>query len=154
MAEDIAVADITSRGRIEVLLRGGSEDQLRLLTRALSGAAIPSARLPENQPSPARLAVNPRPAQPVVPIWVQDINVAVARDLGVGVAGSLVASGRWPGMLLCPNDVTADALLTAAGDAPAYFLIQARTQSEVISAGRRLVAPLRMPELPEWVTQQ
>jgi alkanesulfonate monooxygenase SsuD/methylene tetrahydromethanopterin reductase-like flavin-dependent oxidoreductase (luciferase family) len=154
MAEDIAVADITSRGRIEVLLRGGSKEQLRLLTRALSGAGVLSAGLPENQPSPARLAVNPRPAQPVVPIWVQDLDVAVARDLGVGVAGSVVAAGRWPGMLLCPNDVTADALLAAAGEAPAYILVEANTKTEAVSAGRRLVAPLRMPELPEWVTQQ
>src|SRR5438552_8220295 len=30
-AEDIAVADLTSQGRVEVLLRGGSEEQVRLL---------------------------------------------------------------------------------------------------------------------------
>ena len=38
MAEDIAIADLTSQGRLEVLLRGGSDEHLQVLVAALSGA--------------------------------------------------------------------------------------------------------------------
>ncbi len=161
-AEDIAVADLTSGGRLEVLLRGGSEEQLRLLLAALSGAHLRfeggtlrvPARLDANQPSPNRLALNPRPAQPVVPVWVEGgVNAprAVRWHPGVTVPP---AAGRWPGMLLCPNDVQAGDLLQAAGDASAYFLVAAGTPSEAAAAGRRLVGPLRMPGFPEWINQQ
>ena len=169
MAEDVAVADITSGGRVEVLLRGGSEEQLRLLLEALGGAhmgfegdtlRVP-ARLEANQPSPARLALNPRPAQPAVPVWVEGIGAGLAAEVGVGVAATWTpgtpappASGRWPGMLLCPGDAQAPDLLRAAGHAVAYFLIGATTPSEAVSAGRRLAGPLHMPEFPEWISHQ
>jgi alkanesulfonate monooxygenase SsuD/methylene tetrahydromethanopterin reductase-like flavin-dependent oxidoreductase (luciferase family) len=168
MAEDIAVADITSGGRIEVLLRGGSEDQLRLLVEALSGAHLRfdvgslrvPAQLADNQPSPNRLALNPRPAQPVVPIWVEDGGAQVANRTGVGVAarwrkgiGAPAPVGRWPGMLLCPGDVAPEDLLDAAGDATAYFVVEASTPAEAASASRRLVGPLRMPDFPGWISR-
>lgn len=168
-AEDIAVADIASRGRIEVLLRGGSAEQRRLLLEALGGAHLRfegeslrvPARLDANQPVPERLALNPRPLQPVIPVWVEDADENEARSLGVGIATSWRSRttapptlGRWPGMLLCPADVAAEHLLHAAGHAAAYFLISARTAEDVATAGRRLVGPLRMPDFPEWINKQ
>jgi alkanesulfonate monooxygenase SsuD/methylene tetrahydromethanopterin reductase-like flavin-dependent oxidoreductase (luciferase family) len=172
LAEDIAVADLTSGGRIEVLLRvadGWFEEHLRALASALSGAHIKwrsehlriPAGLDANQPVPERLALNPRPAQPVVPIWVEASQQWIeqaARDIGFGVATRWrhdsklpAAAGRWPGMLLCPADAAPSALLDAAGDAAGYFLISAQTVDEVKEAGRRLAGTLRMPEFPEWV---
>jgi len=168
LAEDIAVADITSGGRIEVVLRGGSEEQLRLLVEALSGAHLrfdgASLRVPaqlgDNQPSPDRLALNPRPAQPVVPIWVEDAEAPLADRIGIGIAvrwrkgvAAPAPVGRWPGMLLCPGDVAPDDLLDAAGDAAAYFVVEAGTSAETASVGRRLVGPLRMPDFPAWITR-
>jgi hypothetical protein len=167
-AEDIAVADIASRGRVEVLLRGGSSEQRRLLVEALSGAHLRfdgealqvPARLEANQPTPERLALNPRPLQPVVPVWVEDVDEDEARALGTGIArrwrpgAAPPAVGRWPGMVLCPGEVAADHLLRAAGDAAPYFLVGAVTPDEVVSTGRRLVGPLRMPGFPDWINQQ
>ena len=68
MAEDIAIADLTSQGRLEVLLRGGSDEHLQVLVAALSGAHLRfdgrelrvPARLDVNQPVPATLSLNPR----------------------------------------------------------------------------------------------
>ena len=169
MAEDIAIADLTSHGRVEVLLRGAPEEHVRLVLAALSGAHMridgPTLRVPArleaNQPAPDALALNPRPAQAVVPVWVDEAMQAIGRDLGVGVAAAWRAgtpapapSGRWPGMLLCPGDVAAGDLLRAAGEAAAYFLVGASSTENVRSAGRRLVGPLRMPGFPEWINQQ
>jgi alkanesulfonate monooxygenase SsuD/methylene tetrahydromethanopterin reductase-like flavin-dependent oxidoreductase (luciferase family) len=165
LAEDIAVADLTSGGRIEVLLRGGTEEQLRLLVDALSGAHLRfegetlrvPARLADNQPSPQSLALNPRPAQPVVPLWLQDGGAQAVRA-GVGMAvrwskgmRAPAPAGRWPAMLVCPGDVAAEDLLAAAGGAAAYFVVAATSPQEAASAGRRLVGPLRMPEFPAWI---
>ena len=169
MAEDIAIADITSQGRIEVLLRGGSVEQVQLLVAALSGAHLqfrgPTLRVPAhleaNQPAPERLALNPAPAQPAVPIWVEGALSGHSQDLGVGTAaqwaGGVAApapTGRWPGLLLCPGDSQADELLRSAGAEPAYFLVSAVTPEDVVSIGRRLVGPLRMPEFPDWIGAQ
>lgn len=187
LAEDIAVADLTCQGRIEVLLRfsakgapgydapnqrGWFEEFLTVLAAALSGAHVQfsgehlrvPARLEANQPAPARLALNPRPAQPAVPIWVVSEDAwmqHLARELGFGVAahfkpGAAVpaATGRWPGMLLCPMDVEASDLLAAAGETAGYFVVAAITPGEVISAGRRLAGPLRMPDFPGWINQE
>ena len=178
LAEDIAVADITSQGRLEVLLRvspGAStylEEFLRVLAAALSGAHIQfdgehlrvPARLAANQPVPERLALNPRPAQPAVPIWVEAPEgsiVKLARELGFGIAerfqrGAAVpgATGRWPGMLLCGADAGPTELLAAAGDSAGYFVVAADTAEEIASAGRRLSGPLRMPGFPAWINQQ
>ncbi|MDQ2942536.1 MAG: LLM class flavin-dependent oxidoreductase [Candidatus Dormibacteraeota bacterium] len=184
LAEDIAIADLTSRGRIEVLLRfsieaasrykaptqrGWLDEFIRVLAAALSGAHIQwngehlqvPARIETNQPTPQRLALNPRPAQPAVPVWIESSETwmeNLARELGFGMAthfgpGATVpaATGRWPGMLLCPADVAADDLLVAAGDSAGYFVVAAETPEEVASAGRRLAGPLRMPEFPTWV---
>ncbi len=184
LAEDVAVADITSQGRIEVLLRlatsassryespadrGWFEEHLHVLAAALSGAHLQwtsehlrvPARIEANQPAPARLALNPRPAQPAVPIWVdatEDWMADLARTLGFGVAarwssGAAVpaATGRWPGMTLCAADVEPGELLTAAGEGAGYFVVAADTPQEVASVGRRLAGPLRMPDFPEWI---
>jgi len=175
LAEDIAVADLTSQGRLEVLLRVPPEastyleEFLKVLAAALSGAHIQfdgehlqvPARLAANQPVPERLALNPRPAQPAVPIWVEaneDSIVKLARELGFGIAAKFQrraavpdATGRWPGMLLCGADVGPNELLAAAGDGAGYFVVAADTLEEVASAGRRLVGPLRMPAFPSWI---
>jgi Luciferase-like monooxygenase len=163
-AEDIAVADIASQGRLEVLLRGGSDEELRLLVDAIGGAHLQfdgdqlrvPARLDANQPSPSKLALNPRPAQPAVPLWVEDIDPQAAALLGVGVATSWRrkvphVARPWPPMLLCPGDIRADELVQAAGGRAAYFLIGASTPAAVAEAGRRLMGPLRMPEFPDWI---
>jgi len=184
LAEDIAVADLTCQGRIEVLLRltnpasdryaapasrAALEEHVTVLGQALSGAHIQwngehlrvPGRLDANQPTPERLALNPRPAQPVVPVWVETVEpwmAELARNLGFGVAvrwgaGAEVpaASGRWPGMLLCPADAQAAPLLAAVGEGAGYFLVAATTPEQVAAAGRRLAGPLRMPGFPAWV---
>lgn len=187
LAEDIAIADLTSQGRIEVLLRlntkasarygtpaqrGWFEEHVQVLSAALSGAHIRwtgehlrvPARIDANQPAPERLALNPRPAQPVVPVWLESSETwmhELAYRLGFGVAvpwtrGAKVpaAAGRWPGMLLCPANVGPDDLLMASGESAGYFLVAAETAEEVTAAGRRLAGPLRMPDFPQWVNQQ
>ena len=168
-AEDIAVADLASGGRLEVVLRGGGLDEMRLLTAALSGAHLRfdagglrvPARLDANVNVPDRLALNPRPAQAVVPVWVLDGDGRAAAALGLGRAETWRgprpvpgASGRWPGMALCPEDVDPAALLEAAGDEAAYYLVDARTPEAVERSGRRLAGPLRMPAFPGWINQQ
>lgn len=157
-AEDIAVSDIASRGRLEVLLRGGTEEQVRLLTDALGGAHLrfdgPTLRVPArleaNEPVPEAIALNPRPLQPAVPMWVEGVD-AVRWQKGVAPPKT---SHRWPPMLLCPGDVAADALLAATEGAATYFLVDARNPQDVAAAGRQLVGPLRMPAFPEWVLHQ
>jgi len=186
MAEDIAIADLSTQGRIEVLLRlsspaasrygasaerGWFEEHLTVLALALSGAHVQwngehlrvPAQIDANQPAPTRLALNPTPAQPAVPIWVESSAgwmEDLARTLGFGVAAPWrpagkvpPATGRWPGMALCPGDALAEDLLHAAGDGPGYFLVTARTSQEVAAAGRRLAGPLRMPEFPSWINE-
>lgn len=184
LAEDIAIADLASQGRIEVLLRlttgassryGSSteqtwfEEQLQVLAAALSGAHIQwsgehlhvPARIGANQPAPERLALNPRPAQPSVPIWIESSARWIddlARRFGFGVSERLghgvevpPPTGRCPGMLLCPPDVEPQELLDAAGDGAGYFVIAAQTPDEVVRAGRRLAGAIRMPDFPEWI---
>ncbi len=184
LAEDIAVADLTSQGRIEIVLRaatsasaryeasrerGWLEEHIQVLALALSGAHIKwsgehlrvPASIAANQPAPSQLALNPRPAQPAVPIWFESSETwteQLARRLGFGVAarweaGAKVpaATGRWPGMLLCPAEVEPIDLLSAAGEGAGYFVIAARNPREAAVAGRRLSGPLRMPEFPDWI---
>jgi len=185
LAEDIAVADLATGGRIEVLLRlpkpdasqrygtrmdrVGVREHLSVLAAALGGAHLSfkgsrlriPAGLDANQPAPKRLAVNPGPAQPAVPVWVelQDEWIAdVATRLGFGLAVSWssglrppAAVGRWPVVVLCGEDVPAAALLEAAGEGSAYFLVKAATPESAAAAGRRLAGPLRMPDFPDWV---
>jgi alkanesulfonate monooxygenase SsuD/methylene tetrahydromethanopterin reductase-like flavin-dependent oxidoreductase (luciferase family) len=187
LAEDIAIADLTSQGRIEVLLRfsteaasrygsrterGWFDEFLKVLAVALSGAhfqwngaylRVP-ARIEANQPAPERLALNPVPMQPAVPIWVQSPETwmaELAADHGFGVAlhfkaGVKVpaANGRWTGMLLCPSDVQPADALAAVGEGGAYFIVAAETPAEVASVGRRLAGPLRMPDFPAWINEQ
>jgi alkanesulfonate monooxygenase SsuD/methylene tetrahydromethanopterin reductase-like flavin-dependent oxidoreductase (luciferase family) len=117
LAEDIAIADLTSQGRIEVLLRffspeatsryGAStarewcDDFLNVLALALSGAHFQwngkhlnvPARIEANQPAPERLALNPATAQPAVPTWIQapDMWMAdLAREQGFGLARNFI----------------------------------------------------------------
>jgi alkanesulfonate monooxygenase SsuD/methylene tetrahydromethanopterin reductase-like flavin-dependent oxidoreductase (luciferase family) len=186
LAEDIAIADLTSQGRIEVLLRfdteamtrygtptqrGWFEEHVQVLGAALSGAHIQwsgehlrvPARIGANQPAPERLALNPRPAQPVVPIWLESSETwmhELAYRLGFGVAvqgtrgaGVPAAAGRLPGMLLCPANVDPNDLLTSSGEGAGYFLVAAETAEEVTAAGRRLAGPLRMPGFPAWINE-
>jgi len=177
VAEDIAVADLTCGGRLEVLLRPAHDDpgvvkeHMHVLAAALSGAHIQweglhlrvPGRLADNGPVPQRLALNPRPAQPVVPIWVLDHHsewAAVADPLGFGVASRWrhgltfgPARSRLPRAVLCPSTVEAEELLAAAGDQAGYFIVDAGTPVEVRTTGRRLAAPLRMPEFPAWVNE-
>jgi alkanesulfonate monooxygenase SsuD/methylene tetrahydromethanopterin reductase-like flavin-dependent oxidoreductase (luciferase family) len=187
LAEDIAIADLTSQGRIEVLLRISTaaasryeapmqpawlEDFLNVLADALSGAHLQfngehlrvPARIEANQPAPERLALNPRPAQPVVPVWIDSSEPTLedlARHLGFGVAtqfkrGAAVpsATGRWPGMLLCPAGAQPNDLLLAAGESAGYFIVAADTPADVVAAGGRLAGPLRMPDFPKWINEQ
>jgi luciferase-like monooxygenase len=151
-AEDIAVADVASGGRIEVLLRGGTGEQIGLLVDALSGAHIRfegdprvPARLEENQPAPSSLALNPRPAQPAVPMWIEGVDA-------VEWLGEVPQTARpWPPIVMCRPGVPAADLLRAAGGRAAYFLVAADSTKQVAEAGRRLVGPLRMPEFPDWI---
>lgn len=187
LAEDIAIADLTAQGRIEVLLRFSPVAALRyeaptqpawhgefleVLAAALSGAHLQfngehlrvPARVEANQPAPQRLALNPRPAQPAVPVWVESPEAStehLARELGFGVATQFkaraavpAATGRWPGILLCPADVQPDDLLLAAGESVGYFVVAVDTPEQAAAAGRRLAGPLRMPDFPQWINQQ
>jgi len=175
LAEDIAVADITSAGRLEVMLRAANDDpevikeHLHVLSSALAGAHIQweglhlriPARLADNGAVPQRLAVNPPPVQPVVPAWILDQAdewSSLADRLGFGIASpwhaglSIPASrSRLLRAVLCAQYVEPAALLSAAGEEAAYFVVSASTPADVIDAGRRLVGPLRMPEFPDWV---
>jgi len=177
LAEDIAVADLTCAGRLEVLLRPAHDDpgvvkeHMHVLTAALSGAHIQweglhlrvPGRLADNGPVPQRLALNPRPAQPAVPIWVLDDQsewAGVADPLGFGMASRWhhgltfgAARSRLPRAVLCPNTVEAGELIEAAGDQAGYFIVEAGTPVEVRTAGRRLAGPLRMPGFPGWVNE-
>lgn len=187
LAEDIAIADLTAQGRIEVLLRFPTEaasryeaptqrawleEFLKVLAAALSGAHVQfngehlrvPGRVEANQPVPERLALNPRPAQPAVPIWVASPEASsedFARELGFGVAtrfargsGVPAATGRWPGMLLCPADVQPNDLLLAAGESVGYFVVAADNLEDVVASGRRLAGPMRMPDFPPWIREQ
>ena len=175
LAEDIAVADITCAGRLEVMLRAAHEEpdvvkeHMHVLALALSGAHVQweglhlrvPARLADNGPVPERLALNPRPLQPAVPVWVLDRQsewTGIAEQLGFGVAlpwhtGLAFGPSRWrlPRAVLCPSSVASEDLLAAAGDQAGYFIVDAGTPVEVRAAGRRLAGPLRMPDFPDWV---
>jgi hypothetical protein len=177
LAEDIAVADITTAGRLEVMLRPAHDDpdvvkeHMHVLAAALSGAHIQweglhlrvPARLADNGPVPQRLALNPGPAQPAVPVWVLDRQsewTSIADPLGFGMAWRWrhgLAFGptrsRLPRAILCPNTVEPADLLAAAGDQPGYFIVEAATPGEVRTTGRRLVGPLRMPDFPAWINE-
>ena len=165
IAEDIAVADLTCGGRLEVLLRPAHEDpgvvkeHMQVLAAALSGAHIQweglhlrvPARLADNGQVPQRLALNPRPMQPAVPAWVLDAeraSFASARRWSAGM--SIGRRLHLPELVLCPARVEASELLEAAGEEPAYFVIAADSPAEARAAGRRLAGPLRMPEFPDW----
>jgi alkanesulfonate monooxygenase SsuD/methylene tetrahydromethanopterin reductase-like flavin-dependent oxidoreductase (luciferase family) len=167
LAEDIAVADLTCAGRLEVLLRPAHDDpgvvkeHLHVLAAALSGAHIQweglhlrvPARLADNGPVPQRLALNPRPMQPAVPAWVLDAERASFASARRWSAGMRIGRrSHLPELVLCRPSVEASELLEAAGEEPAYFLIAAATPTEVRAAGRRLAGPLRMPEFPDWVS--
>jgi alkanesulfonate monooxygenase SsuD/methylene tetrahydromethanopterin reductase-like flavin-dependent oxidoreductase (luciferase family) len=176
LAEDIAVADIASGGRVELMLRPAHDDpdvvkeHLYVLAAALSGAHIQweglhlrvPARLADNGPVPQRLALNPRPTQPVVPIWLIDPTSeweGIAGQLGFGVAwrwrhGLAFGStrSRLPRVVMCPSTVEPADLLAAAGDQAGYFIVDATTPADAKAAGRRLAGPLRMPEFPDWIS--
>jgi alkanesulfonate monooxygenase SsuD/methylene tetrahydromethanopterin reductase-like flavin-dependent oxidoreductase (luciferase family) len=177
LAEDIAVADITSAGRLEVMLRPAHDDpdvvkeHMHVLAAALSGAHIQweglhlrvPGRLADNGRVPQRLALNPRPAQPVVPVWVFDRQsewAGIADPLGFGIAwrwhhGLAFGPTRWrlPRAVLCPSTVEPADLLAATGDQAGYFIVEAATAGEVRATGRRLVGPLRMPDFPAWINE-
>jgi alkanesulfonate monooxygenase SsuD/methylene tetrahydromethanopterin reductase-like flavin-dependent oxidoreductase (luciferase family) len=184
LAEDIAVADVASGGRIEVALTHGSlaaarrygarpsgsrfAEEVAIVSEALSGAhfshqgrhfRVP-ANLEANGPTPTRLAINPGPAQARVPLWLA-ARVPRASTLARRHHHGLlldwedrrraVDRGRVPLALACPAGVDAADLLAIAVGGVRYFLVDARTSDEATAAARRLVAPLRMPDLPDWV---
>jgi len=175
LAEDIAVADVATAGRLEVVLRPAHDDpdvikeHLHVLSAALAGAHIQweglhlriPARLADNGFVPQRLAINPPPMQPAVPAWFLDADEVLgahASRLGFGTAAPFQAGApvpptwsRLPSLVMCRGHVDAEQLLAAAGDGSAYFLVAVETAEDVRLAGRRLVGPLRMPEFPDWV---
>ena len=168
LAEDIAVADLTCAGRLEMLLRPALDEpdvvkeHLHVLALALSGAHIQweglhlrvPARLADNGPVPQRLALNPRPMQPAVPIWAlgsERAGFAPARHWSVGTR--IARGSRLPELVLCRASVEASELLAAAGEEPAYFVVEAATPVEVRATSRRLAGRLRMPEFPAWVNE-
>ena len=175
LAEDIAVADVATAGRLEVVLRPAHDDpdvvkeHLHVIAAALAGAHIQweglhlriPARLADNGVVPQRLAVNPPPVQPALPIWMLEGEAALeapAQRLGFAIAsmwraGVTVAPSysRLPALALCRGHVDAAQLLVTAGDGAPYFVVAAATPDDVKAAGRRLVGPLRMPDFPDWV---
>lgn len=167
LAEDVAVADISSAGRLELLLRPAHDDpavvkeHLHVLMAALSGAHIQweglhlrvPARLAENGSVPQRLALNPRPLQPVVPAWLEDASLDGLGTVRRWSAGMHLERAALPELVLCPNRVQAAELLEAAGDVAGYFLVHAADPLQARDAGRRLAGPLRMPEFPPWVVE-
>ena len=167
LAEDIAVADLTCAGRLEVLLRPAHDDpgvvkeHMHVLAAALSGAHIQweglhlrvPARLADNGLVPQKLALNPRPMQPAVPVWAlgeERASFTAARRWSAGVRIGRGVS-RLPELVLCRSGVEASELLEAAGEEAAYFVVEATTPVEARATGRRLAGPLRMPEFPAWV---
>ena len=176
LAEDIAVADVTCAGRLELVLRPAHDDpevikeHLHVLTAALAGAHIQweglhlriPGRLAENGAVPQKLAVNPPPVQPLIPAWLMETAAeewtALADRLGFGVAWPWrrglqlgPGRGRLPRLVLCPKFVEPVDLLAAAEEHAGYFVVDASTPDEVRTAGRRLVGALRMPDFPDWV---
>jgi alkanesulfonate monooxygenase SsuD/methylene tetrahydromethanopterin reductase-like flavin-dependent oxidoreductase (luciferase family) len=187
LAEDIAVADVSSQGRIEVAITQGDQtgarrygvarsaarvaEEIGIVTTALSGAhfrhegryyRIP-ANLPANGATPSRLAINPTPAQPSVPIWLDagmPRSESLSRRLGLGVLLAWDERGGrprrsipgLPPIILCPPTAGVDELVAAAEGGPRYFLVGASTPAEADAMDRRLVAALRMPDPPAWVT--
>ena len=167
LAEDIAVTDISTGGRVEVALRAAASaeafaEDVEVVSLALSGAhlrwegeelKIP-ARLDANQPVPSRLALNPHPLQPAVPMWLVDVTRAGFGLARRWVRGMTLGGTRLPDLVLCGPDAEVDALIAAAGEHAGYFLVEANSPDEVAAAGRRLVGPLRMPGFPSWINQQ
>jgi alkanesulfonate monooxygenase SsuD/methylene tetrahydromethanopterin reductase-like flavin-dependent oxidoreductase (luciferase family) len=168
LAEDIAVADLACAGRLEVLLRPAHDEpdvvkeHLHVLAAALSGTHIQweglslrvPARLADNGPVPQRLALNPLPMQPAVPIWALGSERASFAPARQWAAGTRIGRGsRLPELVLCRASVEASELLAAAGEEPAYFVVEAATPVEVRATGRRLAGPLRMPDFPAWVNE-
>jgi alkanesulfonate monooxygenase SsuD/methylene tetrahydromethanopterin reductase-like flavin-dependent oxidoreductase (luciferase family) len=187
LAEDIAVADVATGGRIEVAIVQGDAlaagrygvpqsaarlaEEVGVVRTAMSGVhfrhegryyRIP-ANLPENGTTPSRLAINPPPVQPSVPIWLDaemPRAATLARRNGFGLLvgwnarnenASSTGSGLPTAILTPPSASVAD--ISAAADAGmTYFLVGAGTPIEVEDAGRRLMAALRMPGPPAWVT--
>jgi alkanesulfonate monooxygenase SsuD/methylene tetrahydromethanopterin reductase-like flavin-dependent oxidoreductase (luciferase family) len=187
LAEDIAVADVASRGRVEVAItqpdapaarrygvaRSAARlaEEIGIVRSALAGShfrhegryyRIP-ANLPANGTTPARLAINPAPAQPSVPIWLDarlPRSTALTRRHGLGLLVAWddrrqllrPAPSGLPAALLSPSSATVAELTSAAEAGAGYFVVAAATPAEAEAAGRRLVAALRMPDPPAWVT--
>ncbi|MHB8617974.1 MAG: LLM class flavin-dependent oxidoreductase [Chloroflexota bacterium] len=188
LAEDSAVADLASGGRVELLLTpsppaaavrygvaavgGRREEELSVLAQALAGShvrfkgrhlSVP-AELPENQPSPTGLAVNPRPAQARIPGWLAVTEASqreLARSLGFGGAVRLeereyfvqAPPAALPDIALCPGHVSVAELQAVAGQGAGYFLIGASTDEQARAASP-IFARMRMADLPDWVLAQ
>ena len=172
LAEEAAVADLCCGGRLELGVRPGpaAAEALGLLMTALTGRALQwrgdalrtPAGLPENGPVPAALALNPRPLQARLPVWLVggDASLrATAAALGCGLVSpwddrdlhiAAPVPGALPHGLLCPGQAQPEALAVAGERGVAYFLVQA-SAADALDGSRRLLPPLRMPELPPWV---
>jgi alkanesulfonate monooxygenase SsuD/methylene tetrahydromethanopterin reductase-like flavin-dependent oxidoreductase (luciferase family) len=187
LAEDIAVADVATGGRIEVAVvqadalaarrygvpRSAARlaEEVGVVRRALSGVhfrhegryyQIP-ANLPANGATPTRLAINPPPMQPSVPIWLDaeaPRAATLARRHGLGLLlgwnnrkeKAANAGSGLPAAILAPPSAGVSDISAAADAGISYFLIGAGTPMEAEEAGKRLMAALRMPGPPAWVT--
>jgi alkanesulfonate monooxygenase SsuD/methylene tetrahydromethanopterin reductase-like flavin-dependent oxidoreductase (luciferase family) len=187
LAEDIAVADVSTGGRIEVAIIQGDAaaarrygvpqsaarlaEEIGVVRTALSGVhfrhegryyRIP-ANLPANSATQRRLAINPAPVQPSVPIWLDagvPRSAPLARRNGLGLLLGWkdrnekvpTAGSGLPNAILTPQSATAAEMSAAADAGMTYFLVGAATPVEAEDAGKRLIAALRMPGPPAWVT--
>jgi alkanesulfonate monooxygenase SsuD/methylene tetrahydromethanopterin reductase-like flavin-dependent oxidoreductase (luciferase family) len=180
LAEDVAVADLCVGGRLELALtppkqatahRYGVEvrtdeleDDLLLFLALLSGAPVRweglrrvPAQLPDNDPGPSMIALNPRCAQPRMPIWLLGWprwfhQIAEVRGLGLmtrDVSDVIPARNMLPAGWIGRADPN-EAEVSAAAAAGAGYMIVPATGSGV-SAISRLMPALRMPGLPDWV---
>ena len=142
------------------------EEQLQVFAAALSGAHIQwsgehlsvPARIDANQPAPDRLALNPRPAQPAVPIWVESSEKwmdDLARRIVSGCrrVRDPQPESRRPqdaGRACCSARTTSppEDLLARPGTRPAISSSLPRLAADVESAGRRLAGRVANARLP------
>jgi alkanesulfonate monooxygenase SsuD/methylene tetrahydromethanopterin reductase-like flavin-dependent oxidoreductase (luciferase family) len=180
LAEDVAVADLCVGGRLELALTPPHEaassryhldvradeleDDLLLFLAALSGAPVKwdgrrrvPAQLPENDPGPPMIALNPRCAQPRMPIWLLGWprwfqQLAEVRGLGLmsrDVSDLVTTRNMLPAGWIGRAEPEKDELSAAAAAGTGYVIVPATGPG--VSAMSRLMPALRMPGLPDWV---
>ena len=119
IAEELAVLDNVSNGRVIVLADTGhldeaaAEDEVAVLRESLASLPIEHAgpvwkvpaNLPANPQSPSSISVTPKPAQLEVPFWVTG-----------GVAAAVAQRQRIPALATAPDQAEADGLVRPARD--------------------------------------